>query len=262
MVNSLSLLSLTLSLVLSIAVPLGTAIYFRRRDKISYFNIFAGAGVFLLFALVLEQGMHVYMLKANLSTAVFINSNPWIFALYGAFAAGIFEETGRLAAFKLLLKGRTQRKDGIAYGIGHGGMEAILIGGFSMAQNLYFALLINSGKLASTMGTRLSDSMLDQISSALINTNPFLFLISGFERTIAFVIQVGLSLMVLHAVRSKKYHYFALAILLHAAVDFPAGLYQKGIISNVWSIEAVCLIFAAASLIFINKWDRIFKYSK
>lgn len=259
MVSTASMFFLIISIILSFGVPIGAIIYFRKRYKISFLNILVGAGIFIFFVMVLERSMHLYILKGNPVTSSFLNSSPWLFAIYGAFAAGIFEEGGRFFAYKFFLKGRRKREDGISYGIGHGGIEAILIGGFSLIQSLYFSLLINGGTLHSTLGGKVSKELLDQISSSLTGTVPYLFMVSGIERTLAFIIQVSLSLVVLYGIKTKKYIYLIYAILLHAMVDFPAGLYQKGIISNVWLPEIVCIIFAVLGLVYIKNWNKSIK---
>ena len=76
-----------------------------------------------------------------------ILENPFVFALYGGLTAGIFEELGRLLPSSSYKKYQ-EYKDGFAYGIGHGGIESILVGGFSAFQALIFANSINNGSFA------------------------------------------------------------------------------------------------------------------
>jgi uncharacterized membrane protein YhfC len=52
--------------------------------------------------------------------------------------------------------------------------------------------------------------------------------LASFERLVALLIQIGLSLIVWRAVEGKHFGLLALAVLLHALVDFPAGLFQAG----------------------------------
>ena len=65
---------------------------------------------------------------------------------------------------------------------------------------------------------------------------------TGVERIIALSIQISLSVLVFYAVKEKKYIYFFLAILCHAFIDFPAGLYQMGVISNIYIVELLILV--------------------
>lgn len=75
---------------------------------------------------------------------------------------------------------------------------------------------------------------------------------AGIERALTIIIQIGLSLLVLYALRKRKYQYFGLAILLHAALDF-AAVFMNAKINNIFITELVVLAFAAASLVWIIK---------
>jgi uncharacterized membrane protein YhfC len=248
MVSNAAVSAMVLSLVLSAGVPIAAAIWCSSKFKKTFRNILAGVLIFILFVLVLERSMHMYFLVVNFETSMFLD-NPWIYAVYGAFAAGIFEETGRFLGFKFLLRGRERWEDGVAYGIGHGGIEALLIGGLAAAQNIYMAFMVNAGTLPDA---------LKPYAVAITDTAPYLFLVSGVERMFALALQVGLSLLVLYAVKQKKFRYVLYAVLLHAAVDFPAALYQKGVISSILAIEAGLAAVAAVSLYLIIKSKKNF----
>ena len=81
--------------------------------------------------------------------------------------------------------------------------------------------------------------------------------LDGFERVCAITIQIALSVLVLYAVTRKKYIFVGLAILLHAALDFPAALAQRGIVPLL-AVEGIVAVFAVASLIFILKSRKLF----
>ena len=51
----------------------------------------------------------------------FLNANPVLLALVAGLFPGLFEETGRLVAFKTVLKKRKNRETSISYGTGTGG---------------------------------------------------------------------------------------------------------------------------------------------
>ena len=57
---------------------------------------------FFLAVIVLEGLAHSLVLTGPYGQKIW--ETPWLYALYGGLAAGIFEETGRLAAMKLLKK--------------------------------------------------------------------------------------------------------------------------------------------------------------
>ena len=166
MVSGLILGGLAASAIMSAIWP--AAIYFicRRRMALSARNILVGAGVFLVFSQVLEKGMHLYVLKANPATAAWMQVHPIGFALYGCLAAGVFEEVGRYLGMRFLVKPTSNPGTAVAYGIGHGGIEAILIGCLPTIQMLFFARLLNSGQLDATLGPVLGPEALAQLNRA------------------------------------------------------------------------------------------------
>lgn len=255
MVSNLSLLGIIFSLLVSFLLPIGLIIYAIKRCSAKFSTIAIGALVFVVFVLVLESILHFYVLKLNSSTKALME-NPWIFAIYGGLAAGIFEETGRLIAFKFFLKKYRMWKDGLAYGIGHGGIEAILLAGLAGINNLIYSLLINKGSFDSLIGSKLPAETVKQLKDSLISTHWPLFFISGIERCFAIAIQIGLSILVIYAVKNRKYIYFILAILIHALIDFPAALAQKGIL-NIWIVEGVAFAACIIGIYWIIKSRKV-----
>ena len=63
-----------------------------------------------------------------------------------SYTAGLFEETGRLVVMLLLLKAFHRWIDGVSFGLGHGGIEAMLIVGMANVNNLVLAATINAGQ--------------------------------------------------------------------------------------------------------------------
>ncbi|MFL0246683.1 YhfC family intramembrane metalloprotease [Candidatus Clostridium stratigraminis] len=257
MVSNLSLAGMIFTLLVSFLLPIGLIIYAKKRYSAYFITIAMGALIFFVFALVLEQLFHFYVLKLNGTTRTLMG-NTWIYAIYGGLAAGIFEETGRLIAFNFFSKKHWQWKDGFAYGIGHGGIEAILLAGLTASNNLIYSLTINKGNFSALIGSKLPIATAEQVKNALINTDWYLFFVSGLERCFAISIQIGLSILVLYAVKNRKYIYYIIAILLHALVDFPAVLAQRGILS-IWVVEGVAFTSCIIGIYWVIKSKKIFK---
>jgi uncharacterized membrane protein YhfC len=68
---------------------------------------------------------------------------------------------------------------------------------------------------------------------------------AALERLITMLVHIGLSLVVWRAVERRQIGFLALAILLHAVVDFPAGLYQAGQLSGL-AVEGMLVVVGAA----------------
>lgn len=253
-VSTLSIVFMSVSIFLSIILPVGVIVFLAIRKIMKWKAMLIGALMFVLFVFILESLMHRFVLGASPAQSP-IYRNTILYMLYGGFAAGIFEEVARLIGFKFLIKVNDNEgiNTGISYGLGHGGIEAVFIGGLSAVGNLIMAVMINSGTLGS-VSAALSGAELESYKAgveALTSTSPYLFLFSGVERVIALVLQISLSLFVLKAIVEKKWQYFVLAILLHAGVDMFAVLYQKEVISSVYLLEGalavVTLVIAIAA---------------
>lgn len=241
-----------------IAVPVGLSWYLVRKHHARLSTILIGAGTFILFALVLESLLHQLVLKGPHGEAI-IGNTLW-YALYGGLAAGLFEETGRFLSMKFLMKKEpTKPLPGIAYGIGHGGAEMLLIFGMTMISNLFMSILINSGQ-ADTLFSKAPaeaatqvQAMLETLQTATAST----WLMGLWERISALILQLGLSVLVWVAVRKggKWMWLFPAAILLHALVDAGVVLLQKsvGLVPLELIITAESVIIAAIAYIVAKK---------
>ncbi|NOU98066.1 YhfC family intramembrane metalloprotease [Paenibacillus sp. LMG 31456] len=256
MVSQGSITAMIVQVILGIIIPLALVLYFRKTSGISYRAIGVGILVFFIFSQVLEKGLHYYVLSVNKST-VDLFKNPWLFAIYGGLAAGIFEEVGRWLGFSLLLKNRHERKDGISLGIGHGGIEAFLIAIVSGVQGIVFATMINAGKLEQSLGAGLPPEQVAQLKERLIHTAQSEFWLGGLERIPAIFMQIAFSLIVLYGVRYRKSMYLLYAILLHALVDFAPAMYQAHFLS-LWVAEIVIWVLGIGAIVVIVKSKKWF----
>lgn len=90
-------------------------------------SVLAGAFTFLLFASILEKNIQNVLLfptsmgLKNHVLSTFMNSHPFFLSFLAGLFPVLFEESGRFAAFKTLLKKRKNPETSISYGIGHGG---------------------------------------------------------------------------------------------------------------------------------------------
>ncbi|PKG23375.1 hypothetical protein CWS01_12215 [Niallia nealsonii] len=123
-----------------------------------------GVLIFFVSSQVLEKILHIAVL-APTGTQLKWSANPYLFALYGGLAAGIFEEIGRFFAFKLLLKKNHQYRDGLSYGLGHDGIEAILIRGVSALSSIILYSMVQSGALSNVGGSQIPKEQLAAIQT-------------------------------------------------------------------------------------------------
>lgn len=247
MVPGGSIAGMAISLIISVALPIVLLIVWRKKTGASFSSFCIGAGIFILFALILEQIFHSVMLGL---TGTVLKDNIWLYALYGGLAAGLFEETGRFTAMKFFMKD-PDKKNAIMYGIGHGGIEAILVTGLNMISNLVTSMMINAGSLESILAP-LGDerqTLLTQLS-ALWTEPSWKFYMAGMERVSAVMLHIVLSYLVYMAVKNQKIIWYVLSVLLHAAVNAGTILFAQAL--PVWIVEVI-LLAVCAGLIFTVK---------
>ena len=219
--------------------------------------LLVGAAVWFAFAILLKLAPAYFLLQADNSLAKTIKGNVWLTYLVAGLLAGVFEETGRFVAFKLLLKNRQNRRTAISYGIGHGGFESLYTG-FQTASLAVIGILFNLG-----LGNLIANGMSEADTALLIEQlAPYtelsfgLCLLGVFERLPAIAIHIAFSVFVFAAVKEKRRFYlYPAAVLLHALFDFSIVFYRVGWIP-AWGLE---LFFAAfAALIAFFAW-RIYR---
>ena len=231
MVGTGTMIVMGLLAVLTAVVPLGVMLLLRRRGG-RWGAFWTGVGTFFLFALVLEAMFHQLVLGSPLGAA--IRGNIWLYALYGGLAAGIFEETARLVAFRMVLRSETEPVTALSYGLGHGGMEALLVVGTAMVNNLLMgALLLQGGQPPVELAAA---------AETLASTPAIMFLWSALERVSALVLHVSNAVLVFAAVRTGRWVLFPAAILTHAGLNFLAVV--SGAYLPMAATEALILIFA------------------
>lgn len=248
------------SILLSVGVPMTGMIYLAIKKKLSFKAVAVGVFLYVIFAEILEQLLHVFVLGMNYQES-YIYKSPILFMLYGGLSAGIFEETARLIGFRFLLKVKDNESGytGLSYGFGHGGFESVMTGGIASIYNLIMLFMINSGALSKLIVQDPANAdTVNKTIEAMTGIPDYNFLLTGVERFAALVIQISLSLIVLKAVKEKKLKYFFYAVIMHAVVDFPAVLVQRGTITNLVLCEMVIGIIAAAYAVFAYRicWQQ------
>lgn len=215
----------------------------RRWFEIQWIPIIIGAVTFIIFAMVLEQISHFFVLGSEMGEEIpLLKNSPWLYVLYGVLAAGVFEETGRLVAF-LLMKRRYRKLDtAISYGIGHGGVEAMILLGLGMVSAIVFSILINSG-------SSILDGLPAGALESVTGTANYMYVLSIVERVFAISVHIGLSVIVWVSVMEEgKWWLFPVAIILHALTNLTAGMFQSGLLSSIWMVYAGFIVMTAVTL--------------
>ncbi|MBR3196605.1 MAG: YhfC family intramembrane metalloprotease [Clostridia bacterium] len=247
---AVTIVFMILSCLAGFGIPVFLFFYFRKKKRADILPFFIGCVMFLVFALLLEAGVHGLILSSAFGQK--IQNNTWLFALYGGLMAGLFEETARLTAFSTVLNKKIGKDaNALMYGAGHGGFEAAYLLGVGMVSNIAVAVLSNMGKLSLITDTMPPEAVAQLQSGieTLASTAPHLFLIGILERVFAVTLHIALSVLVWFAVKNKRCRLlYPAAILIHCIVDTVAVL-LSGLGVHVLAVEAVVGVMTVLSVI-------------
>ena len=232
MVPTGSIILMAVNALLGFVVPIVLSWYLVRKHHVKISTILIGAATFIVFALILESIMHQLVLNGSHGAA--IRENRLWYALYGGLAAGLFEETGRFLSMKFLMKKEPSTSlPAVAYGVGHGGAEMLLLFGLTMVSSLVLATMVNAGQTDTLLSQAPEEAgaALEAQLETLQDTTPGQCLLGLWERFSALILQLGLSCLVWVAVRKggKWLWLFPAAIALHALIDGVVVLLQKSV---------------------------------
>lgn len=236
-----NIIVLGLGALLGIGIPLAAAVIFKLKRRNTWLpSVFIGAATFFVFAMILEQLLHSIMLPI-------VSGNTAAYCIYGILAAGIFEETGRFVAYKILMKKHLSTDNAIYMGIGHGGFEALLLLGLNMFSYFIIALVSTVTGSTDLFTSQVPPEMAETFKSqleAISQVGISNVLLSMFERLIAMTLHICMSVWVYEAVARKgKLWLYPAAIAAHALFDLSAVLYQTGVLTSLSAVYIPMTIF-------------------
>ena len=197
MIGMSKFIAIILNLVISFGIPIGFIVYLSAKKKQVIKPALIGAGVFIVFQ---------YLIRIPLLNQVFptmdwfinVTMNPWAYGIFLGLTAGLAEELGRYLAFSTVLKEKLRFVDGLAYGIGHGGIEAMLICGMANINNLIIAISINNGTYGSFGET-------EALKDKFLNISSSMMLMGGIGRVFAWPIKMAFSILDFYAGRKRSF---------------------------------------------------------
>lgn len=277
MVGVLTIITVCITLGVSILLPIGAGIVYalKQKGKGIWSAWLLGAAGFFIMQMVIRTPI-LNLLAAKPGFMELTYEHYVISGFCFAFTAALFEVIGRYVVAKLLSKNLTYERS-IAAGMGHGGIEAIVIIGMAYINNLVFIIMINSNTFDSLIeqvgATGVDTASLVQVKDALLNVNPAMFLLAGYERILTMLLHVALSLLVCYFVsRKQDWKGIGICLVCHCIVDFVApmlnGLATEYLGNKISTTTASVLVYsfltlvAAASIVVILKIRRIWKDEK
>lgn len=213
-------------LAICFGIPIAGLVMLGRRRKGTGRAFFLGVLAFVISQLLIRIPLLGLVLPQYAWYGV-LQLNPWVYGLFLGLTAGLFEETARWAAIRFFLKEKQECEHGLAFGLGHGGIEAVMLVGIPL---LRMALQLLAGK------------------AALLFVNAGSLFVSGMERLFAMTFHVGASLLVMYGVRRRKLIFLLAAILLHTLLDAAIVILPAVWGTGIAEIEVYTALMAVATL--------------
>lgn len=232
--------------------PVLLALWIRRRFGAAWSSLGWGALTFPLSQLV--------RIPLLLGTAALVNPYAmewdadrlfWINFVVLTLTSGLFEEGARYLILRWGAKGVRDWKEGLLYGAGHGGIEAILIVGGTAISNL--VLLLTADTVLAQLG-QMPPGQAAAVSAQVDAVRTLTWLpiaLSIWERAIAITLHIGLSLLVLLGVLRRNFRLVLAAMLIHAAFNGVALLALR--YSDAVTVEVVLTLVALLPLYLIRR---------
>lgn len=229
MVSTATIIAVCVTLFVSLILPIIVYIVYgvtHRGKGVWTAWLLGAAGFFVMQVIIRLPVLSVLSLLSGYQKL--IQEHYVLYCLILAVTAGLFEVAGRYAAAKIMSK-KLNFHRGVAAGLGHGGIEAMVIVGLTYINNIIYILMINSGSFDSMMeqtaALGVDTGSLAAVRETLIGTSAAVFYLAGYERILTMIFHTALSLLVCYFVWKKKDVLgIVICLVLHGTVDFVTAM--------------------------------------
>ena len=218
--------TLFISMVLPIIVFIVYALKNRKQGVVGAW--FIGAAGFFVTQIVIRVPI-LSALSLMPGFVAFAENQYILYALMLGLTAALFEVAGRYASAKIMSKNLTFTK-GFAAGLGHGGIEAIVLIGMTYVSNLLYVAMINSGAIegviaqTEAMGVDVASEVYALVDT-LVNSPAYLYLLAGYERILAMIGHVAMTLVVFYFMsKEETLKGIGICVLYHFVMDSMVGI--------------------------------------
>ena len=191
----------------------------RQRNLLKPFGL--GSLSFVVSQVLLRLPLLYFVFAPNPWFIAFTYAYPVLYLIGLSFSAGLFEEWGRYM-FMWINRQPLSRTDIMAFGLGHGGIEALLFVGIPFIQN--------PSTFASIEG-----------------------FYGGVERLAAMALHIALTFLVYQGYVDRKHQWVWAALMLHGAINFGIlMMVQMGV-----SLLLTELIFLGLAVLFLERMIKL-----
>lgn len=191
--------------------------------------------VALKFAWAIGLNAHIYtVLTSLLPTTV----GSLVFDLYVGSLTGVFEVALVYLVLSRLRLGHAAWKQALAFGIGFGAVESILLGASSFAGSL--AVLLTSSQVPASAAAQFA-----------LASNPLYGAAPIVERAATIFVHILSAGLIFYAIATDKRRWLWTAFVYKTALDSVAAFAQfwgVNSVGRIWTIEAIVIVFGLLGL--------------
>jgi uncharacterized membrane protein YhfC len=208
-------LGLAAGAAVSLLLPVAAVLAIRRATGAPVTVALMGAAVFFVSQVVLRLPWQVPLAQwiGPKVAGSWLLGTLWL--AFCALGAGVFEEVGRWVGYRRLIPEERSWGGALMFGAGHAGFESVVLVGLSVGTGALLAALLLLG-----LPTGLGAEAEAALRAHLEKLTPLTAATGGFERILSLGAHLGLSVLVLEAVRRESRALLGAAIGLHALGDF------------------------------------------
>lgn len=244
-------IAIVLALLITIGLPIGVALWFKKKYHLPWRIFSYGAlAYFLAQALVSILGMGFISLVGS-GTLELSDQSLYVMQIVISFLlTAVMGVLIRWLGMKHLNENLDNLKSAYGIGIGFGGIESIMLVGIPLLAT-FIPMIRNINIDPQT--TTLELEMIAQIEE-LWRVSPIVPLAGSLERVAAFVLHITVTILVLQVFKRKNNLWLAAAIGLEVLVTgVIVGLAEAGL-SYGW-VTAVSILFMGVNLLILYKLD-------
>mgnify|MGYP001107160910 CR=1 FL=1 len=221
------MVSLIVGIMICYALPIVGLVILMRKRKGAGKAFVWGALAFVVSQLLIRIPI-LQLVLPNFQWFAVMQLYPWKYGLFLGLTAGLAEETARWIAARCFLRGKDTLGHGLAFGLGHGGIEAMLLIGPNMIAG---TVMVLTGQ------------------TALFPADGVSVLVAGAERIFAMSFHIGAALLVLYGVRAGRgFRYWALAVALHTVMDAAVVIMPREFGVGVMGLEVYAAVLGGLTL--------------
>lgn len=246
MVPIIKIVGMLFCISISFVFPIWLMIYLRKIKGADLQPFFIGIFAYIIFAL----GIETYVFR--IAFAIFpafeklFNENYIFYAVISGVMAALFEEIGRFAALKFVIKDKDKLSNTIMYGLGHAGIEAIMLVSLTMMYTLALSLMVNFGMGETSLLPKYGEENYKVLLDSLILNNYEVYFVAGIERIAAFAIQFVAAYMTYLAVNAAKNRWMILGAIGVQAIAVAVVLIMGEVFKEKVLVAGLCILLVAA----------------